>query len=302
MKQSVAALLLILIIQFFITASLLWPDKESANLRTDQTLVAFSASTVDKIRIGDEFDNEVLLIKSGEQWLLPDLENLPADSVKVRALIQSVSGEQETGAIAHSPAARQRFQVADYYYQRRLTLFSAGQALDTLYLGTSPRFRKVHARNDRQNAIYSITLSAFETAATNGAWLESRLLQVRAPLRIDTDFYNLSFESGRWLSGTGRVPNDTELEGLISTLKSLQIDGVAGEELQHELSAVEPDLVMAIQSLTGDVTLTLITVDNKHFISSSEYPIFFTLSAYDFDRLTRVDSRLISGEKVERDT
>mgnify|MGYP000105184428 CR=1 FL=1 len=88
-----------------------------------------------------------------------------------------------------------------------------------------------------------------------------------------------------------------ELKGLISTLKSLQIDGVAGEELQHELSTVEPDLVMAIQSLTGDVTLKLITVDNGHFIYSSEYPIFFTLSAYDFDRLTAVDPRLISGER-----
>jgi hypothetical protein len=38
-------------------------------------------------------------------------------------------------------------------------------------------------------------------------------------------------------------------------------------------------------------------VTNEHFIYSSEYPIFFTLSAYDFDRLTGVDPRLISGEK-----
>ena len=88
-----------------------------------------------------------------------------------------------------------------------------------------------------------------------------------------------------------------ELERLISALKSLQIDGIAGEDLQNELSAVEADLVMAIQSPTGHVTLELITVANEHFIYSSEYPLFFTLSAYDFDRLTRVDLRLISGEK-----
>jgi len=296
-KRLVGVLLLALLIQCGITAILFWPDQRAVNRPTNPTLTSFSSDEIDEIRIGDDFDNEVVLIRSSEQWLLPGLGDLPADSGKVRSLLQRISGEQGAWPIANSSAARQRFQVADYYYQRRLTLFSAGQALDTLYLGTSPRFRKVHARNDRQDAIYSITLSAFETPATNGAWLESRLLQVRAPLRIDTDSYNLSFESGRWLSVTGREPNEMELKGLISTLKSLQIDGVAGEELQHELSTVEPDLVMAIQSLTGDVTLKLITVDNGHFIYSSECPIFFTLSAYDFDRLTRVDSRLISGEK-----
>ena len=297
MKRSVSVLLLALLIQCGITAILFWPDQRAANRATNPPLTSFSSDEIDEIRIGDDFDNEVVLIRSAEQWLLPELEDLPANSVKVRSLLQRISGEQEAWPIAQSSAARQRFQVADYYYQRRLALFSAGQALDTLYLGTSPRFRKVHARNDRQDAIYSITLSAFDTPATSGAWLEPRLLQVRAPLRIDTDFYNLSFESGRWLSGTGRVPNEMQLEGLISALKSLQIDGIAGEDLQQELSAVEADLVMAIQSPTGDVTLELITVANEHFIHSSEYPIFFTLSAYDFDRLTGIDSRLISGER-----
>jgi hypothetical protein len=296
-KRSVGVLLFALLIQCGITAILFWPDQRAVNRPTNPTLTSFSSDEIDEIRIGDDFDNEVVLIRSSEQWLLPDLGDLPADSVKVRSLLQRISGEQGAWPIAHSSAARQRFQVADYYYQRRLTLFSAGQALDTLYLGTSPRFRKVHARNDRQDAIYSITLSAFETPATSGAWLEPRLLQVRAPLRIDTGFYNLSFESGRWLSGTGREPNEMQLERLISALKSLQIDGIAGEELQHELSMVKADLVMKIQSPTGNVTLELISVTNEHFIYSSEYPIFFTLSAYDFDRLTGVDPRLISGEK-----
>lgn len=292
-----SVLLLVLLIQCGITAILFWPDQRAANRPTNPPLTSFSIDEIDEIRIGDDFDNEVVLIRSAEQWLLPELEDLPADSAKVRSLLQRISGEQEAWPIAQSSAARQRFQVADYYYQRRLALFSAGQALDTLYLGTSPRFRKVHARNDRQDAIYSITLSTFDTPATSGAWLEPNLLQVRAPLRIDTDFYNLSFESGRWLSGAGRVPNELQLEGLISALKSLQIDGIAGKDLQQELSAAEADLVMAIQSPTGNVTLELITVANEHFIYSSEYPIFFTLSAYDFDRLTGIDSRLISGER-----
>ena len=66
---------------------------------------------------------------------------------------------------------------------------------------------------------------------------------------------------------------------------------------QRELAAVEADLLMKIQTLAGEVSLELITLDDNYFIRSSEYPLFFKLSAYDFDRLTKIDIRLISGEE-----
>lgn len=264
--------------------------------RTEQALAPFSDSAIDEVRIGDEFDNEVILVRSGKQWLLPELQHVPADLAKVEALLHSIIHQAGSWPIARSPVARQRFQVADYYYQRRLTLMSGGEKLGTLYLGTSPGFRKVHARNEDQDAIYSITLNAFEAPAVSGAWIETRLLQVRAPLRIDADLYNLHFENGHWLSGTGGVPDEQELETLISALKTLQVDGVANEDLQRELSAAEADLILQIQSLAGKVTLELLTLNEEHFIHSSEYPLFFKLSAFDFDRLTDIDFRLISGE------
>jgi hypothetical protein len=48
------------------------------------------------------------------------------------------------------------------------------------------------------------------------------------------------------------------------------------------------------------VTLELITLDGNHFIHSSEYPLFFELSAYDFDRLMGIDFRLVSGEESKQ--
>ena len=297
MNRSVTVLLLLLLIQCGIVVIAFWPAKNPVNGTPEQGLVPFSSGAVDELRIGDEFDNEAVLKKSGVRWLLPDLENLPADPSKVEALLQSFTAQAGSWPIARSSAARQRFQVADYYYERRLTLMSGGEKLGTLYLGTSPGFRKVHARNEDQDAIYSITLNAFEAPAVSGAWIEPRLLQLRAPLRIDADLYNLHFENGHWLSGTGGVPEEQELETLISALRTLQVDGVANEDLQRELSAVEADLILQIQSLAGKVTLELLTLNDEHFIHSSEFPLFFKLSAFDFDRLTGIDFRLISGEE-----
>lgn len=296
MNRAVPVLLLVLLIQCGIVAIVFWPQQSPGTGATGPGLAPFSVDAIDELRIGDEFDNEAILVKSGQQWLLPDLENLPADPAKVDTLLQSITGQAGSWPIARTPAARQRFQVADYYYQRRLTLRSAGEKLATLYLGTSPGYRKVHARNEQQDAIFSIPLNTFETPAVSADWLEPRLLQVRAPLRIDADLYNLHFENGVWLSGTGGTPDEQELETLITALKALQVDGVADEDAQRELSAVEADLVLKIQSLAGDVTLELLTLNDNHFIHSSEYPLFFKLSAYDFDRLMGIDFRLVSGE------
>jgi hypothetical protein len=295
-KRWVTALFFLVLIQVGIVAVMFWPERTSQQTTTEQLLPRFPVNAIDELRISDSFDNEVVLVRSGEQWLLPDRENLPADASKVQALLKDLTTQAGSWPVARSSAARQRFQVAAYHYQKRLTLFSVGEDLGTVYLGTSPGFRKVHARNADQNAIYSIPLNTFEAPASTATWLDSKLLQVRVPLRIDTDLYNLYFENGRWYSATGGRPDKTELDSLLSALKNLQVAGIANEDLQRDLAAAEDDLIMTIESLAGEVTLELIIFENQHYIHSSEFPLFFKLSAYDFDRLTGVDSRLLSGE------
>jgi hypothetical protein len=298
-SRPVTALLLVLLIQCGIVAAVYWPKQLSLQGDAAQTLAPFAASAVDEIRIGDEFDNEAVLRRAGAQWLLPDRDNLPADSAKVDSLLRNLTAQSGSLPIARTPAARQRFQVAEYYYQRRLTLMSGGQTLGTIYLGTSPGFRKLHARNESQDAIYSITLNAQDVPAVNGGWLDPGLLQVRAPVRIDADLYNLSFENGHWQSLTGGTPDEKELNALINALKNLEVEGIANEDLQRELSGREADLVLQIQSLGGEETLELVTLNGQHFVHSSRYPPFFKLNAYDFDKLTGVDVRLLAGEERE---
>jgi hypothetical protein len=299
-NRWITALSLVLLIQCGIVAAVFWPQQSTQQQSASQTFAPFPVNAIDELHISDEFDNEAVLVRSGEQWLLPDLENLPADANRVDALLHDLTTQSGIWPIAQSSTARQRFQVADYYYQKRLTLLSSGQELGTLYLGTSPGFRKVHARNAQQDDIYSITFNAFEIPAVNDGWLDTRLLQVRAPLRIDTDLYNLYFENGRWMSATGGTPDEAELNTLISALRDLQVVGVAGEDLQRDLSAVEADLVMTVQSLAGDVTLEIVTHAGEHFIQSSEFPLFFTC-AKDCERLTGVDAGRIAGEEEEGD-
>ena len=65
---------------------------------------------------------------------------------------------------------------------------------------------------------------------------------------------------------------------------------------KQQLSSIEATLVLDIDSLAGAVQLQLCRLGSKYFIRSSEYPLIFTLSAWDYDRLTTVDVLRISGK------
>ncbi|MCB1676802.1 MAG: hypothetical protein KDI01_10955, partial [Halioglobus sp.] len=133
-----------------------------------------------------------------------------------------------------------------------------------------------------------------------GSWLEPRLLQVRTPVRITADGYTVALRDGDWQSGRGTPVDAREVQALTGALRSLQVDGVAGADAQRDLSQAQADLVLQVAGLGGEVTLELYRRGDRHFIHSSEYPLFFSLSAYDYDRLTGIDLRLVSAAETGR--
>lgn len=297
MNRAGKTLLLILLIQCGILAAIYWPQQAGQISGGEQALLTTSRDSIDEIRVSDTPDTEAVLLKSGERWLLPELENLPADQLMVEKLLDGLTNTQANWPVARSTAARQRFQVADYHHQRRISLFSSGRQLATLYLGTSPGFRKVHARNAGRDPIFSIVFNVFDAPGRSGAWIDRKLLQIRTPVRITADTYSIHREGGDWQTAGGGAPDERELLVLLSALRSLQVDGVASEAAQDQLATAEADLLLQVESLSGELALGLFNQDGEYFISSSEFPFFFNLSAYDYDRLTGIDFQLISPEK-----
>jgi hypothetical protein len=295
-KRTLAGLLLILLIQCALVIAVYWPGAQQRESALE-AMAPFDLKRVNELYVGDEFDNETALRKIGERWFLPELEGLPADTVMVDKLLDTIADSAHNWPIADSVAARQRFRVASYHYRRRISLFGGEEELGTLLLGTSPGFGKIYARNQSQINIYSIPFNAHDAPGVSGAWLDRKLLQTRTPVEITADAYSLRLEGDQWLSGIGKHPDERELQALLTALRSLQIDGLASEDDQRDLAEAEADLVFSIDSLAGAVTLELFRKDERYFIHSSEYPLFFSLSAYDYDRLATIDARLISGEQ-----
>jgi len=294
-NRTIGSLLCILALQCALALAVFWPSPES-HRTSREPLAPFPRERVDMIYVGDEFDNETVLSRAGERWILPELEDLPADGAMVDKLLEAIATDHGGWPAATTIAARQRFQVASYHYRRRIRLLEGDGILATIFLGTSPGFRKVYSRNESQAAIYSIPFNAHDAPGDSGAWLDRKLLQTRTPLGIVADGYSLQRNGETWSSGIGRAPDQRELLALLDVLRSLQIDGLASEDEQRDLADAEADLVLEVESLAGAVKLELFHEGDGYFIHSSEYPLYFTISAYDYDRLAGIDVGLISGE------
>lgn len=282
-------------------AILYWPDSQRLDTDTSRPLLPFDPGTIDEIYLEDEKGNEAVLLRMGGNWLLPDLEGMPIDTQMVDKLIDSISHKAGEWPVATTASSRQRFQVAAYHFQRRISLIGNGELLGTIYLGTSPGFRKVHARNDNGEAIYSIPYNTYDAPTSNDAWLDKTLLQLPEPLRISGANYTVLKQGMQWVSAQGTEPDARELSALLLGLRSLQIEGIANEDMQRTLAIAAPDLRVEVETTEGTTSLTLFTVGEQNFISSSKYNYFFTLSAYDFDRLTTIDESALNPPALTND-
>lgn len=304
MNRITTTLLLILLIQGVITAAVYWPRDDAAQSEiVDGPLLSLEPAAVTRIHIADEQGGEALLQRVDDGWQLPGLMGLPADPDQVQRLLQAL-GQQQTGfPVATSVAARQRFEVTSYRFQRQLTLLHDDTALATVYLGTAPGFRKVHARDAAEDAIYSLDFNSFDAPADDSGWLDRRLLQIAEPLAIAGPGFLLR-RSGNdsWESASGASPEARELEALLVSLRNLQVEGIAGEDEQRSLAGTEPAFELDVVTGEEELKLAFFTLEQDYYLHDSRHDLFFAISGYDFDRLNSLDAARLQGRgEVETD-
>lgn len=286
----------LLLIQLVIVAKLYWPDVAAGSANVSKLLADTGPFLIDEIHIEDGQGNMAVLESHRGGWILPQLGGLPADGERLEQVLQQLTQQDPGWAVAHTLPARQRFQVAHYHYRRKITLLAQEQTISTVYLGTSPGFRKVHARNDQGDDIFSISLNRFDTPTSDDQWLDPSILQIRTPLRIIADGYSLDRSSGTWQLGSGGSPDQRELDALIDALKNLQVEGLASAEQLQGIKGLEAELILEVESLAGVITLSLFEQGEQFYIRSSAFPHLFRLSGYTYEQFTGINTIMLLGE------
>jgi hypothetical protein len=240
-------------------------------------LLSFDPAEVTALNIEDDEGNVVSLAAIEGEWRLGEM---PADSARVAELIESLVGGAANWPVATSESSQARFEVAEDVFQRRVEFGSASGELATLYLGSSPGFRRIHAREAGQEAIFSIDFGVHELPLDASDWLNKQLFQVDSISSVTLpDGATLTRDDEAGWNLDGQRADAEAAESLVDRLAGLSVLGL------HELSAdtvLGDPLTVHIEDDDGRHELTFRFNDaaDEYVLESDRVPGAFTVASY----------------------
>lgn len=219
--------------------------------------LSFDADRVDAVTVANA-EGTVRLAKAGEAWQLPD--GLPADPAKVTAALDKLANAAGGWPVASSAATAKRFEVTAENHQRHVVLDDGDETLADIYLGTSPGYRKVHARRADDDAIYAIAFANYEAGVEPSDWLDKSLLQpagaVTGLRRVDalgaSAFALAKDDDGDWTAASGAALDAGKVATLAGRFTGLTVLDISDAPLPEA-----PYAGFALDDEEGELTLSL---------------------------------------------
>ena len=253
---------------------------------------------VNGMEILDAEGQGVTLQRSADVWELsvPSAEGaefiLPADQAKVTEVLGTLLDLRAPWPVGTTKEARDRFEVTEDAFQRKLTLADASGKAVVVFLGTSPGYRRVHARLAESDEVFSIDFSNYQLPSAAGDWLDGSLLgavgEIAGIERLDG--WVLTRDGEGWLLNDVAADQGAASQ-LAERLDGLRVTGLAelsaaGEVIGTGLPAIAEFLVSDAE---GTYRLALFGSiegnENEYVITSDRYPGGFTLAAYIAEQL-----------------
>jgi hypothetical protein len=166
----------LLVLQIAVAVGLNVSKQDYRAFAPEEKLLSFDAGAVDRIRIDGDADTHVVLHKQDNQWRLPGLHDFPADQGNVKHLLERLAQLKKGWPLATTAGAAKHFKVAETSFERKLTLSQSEKPLATLYVGTSPGFRKVHVRLPDKDDIYAVEFNTYEVGVKPEDWIDKAIL------------------------------------------------------------------------------------------------------------------------------
>ncbi len=289
MNRLTTLLAAALALQLALSVALLWPRENPGASDARLALMNVAADQVDKLIVSSGEDS--LLIQRAESgWVMPDYHGLPVQTSRLNRVLIDLPALPRGWPVASSDTAASRFQVAAEEFQRRVEFYRGEDSQGTVYVGTSPGFRKVHVRPADASQVFAVEFNSFELPLLAAEWLDKSLLQLRDVTDIEGLDYRLSREGDRWRGSEAAPPSTDVVDTLVNGLTSLRVTGAADIATASLLSDLSAPPTLQVTAGGERYAFRLYEMEDNYFIQREDIPVFFSLSALDYDRLNDVDA------------
>lgn len=256
-----------------------------------EPLLDFAIDGVDRLVISSA-DDSTSLRKTGGQWQLQE-HALPAIGTKVQGLLDNLAGLQTAWPVADTASSRERFEVSEKNFQRRLQLYQGERLLGEYYFGTSPGFRRTHGRRAGEDEVYSLAFNNVDLPAAEADWLDKTLLALNEPTRIQGPDFVLARDGTEWklepAEGEEAAPelNRSKVDNLVSAFDNLRIQRRA--ELPPAEDGTEPEVWdFEVVDADGTWQYRFTRAGDTRLAKRQDRELHFAVGSYDFDRIAGI--------------
>ena len=282
MNTRLSMLMIIAGVQLLIVAALLLASTSSTS-DGPEPFLSFEPESIDRVMLDNGDGGELTLARSNDGWALAS--GMPADDEKMTGVLSKLHELKRSWPVATSSAIQNRFEVGDDKHQRHVQLYASEDLQADFYLGTSPGYRRVHAREIDSGDIFSIDFSNYEIPTTVDEWLDKTLLGASGEVTevAREDSWRLNKGEEGWLLDDVTADQDAA-DRLVRRFADLRIMGVLVDEDGGATTAegVELRATFQVFDTDGQQTLEIYyrTEEDDYLVQGDRVVGTFTLATY----------------------
>lgn len=334
MEKTIRYLGILLVAQLALTVAFFSYGPDLAAVRPDTPLLTIDKAKVDRLVIEGDEGKKVVLKKQDEGWILPDHFGFPANTQKTEAMLGRLQALKHGMPVATTSGALKRFKVSAEAFERRITFGKGKDNLATVFLGTSPGVRRVHARTDQDKKVFSVNFAAHEAPFQAEAWEDKEVLKVpekdieniqvlnltlvrqepaKEPTKDETepsakDTAQTEEKTPVW-QADGLKPGESlktdDVTKLVKTLAELRIKKVLGIQSEDKYGLKTPKLKISVtQKGKGAIEYQIGAYEDgsAFVVKVSSRPEYFEIPKYALDPLIEGATRdkLVMTPKAEQ--
>ena len=228
-------------------------------------------------------EESVDLLREGDSWVLGD--GKPADGEKIERVFSDFTSVKGGWPVATSISSAERFEVADDLFQKHVVLSISDDVVADVYIGTSPGYRNIHARNAGSSSVYSIKFSSYELSTDSTGWLDKKLLSADGELTqiIREGKFTLTKNDGTWVSDPLVELDVEEVDTFVDRFADLSVYDFN----DVDLAEIEP-IQFTLTDAAGDYTLSMYHDEENDdwTASSNKFDGSYSISSYIAKQMT----------------
>ncbi len=287
MNRKIRLLIGVLALQGCLAGVLYVTRNSTGAYQPNESLLNIEAGAFDKITIEEKDKPALTLQKTNDQWILPGHFQFPADPAKIKSIVEKLVDMKKPWPLAETRKAKKLFKVTEKEFEKKITFLKEDKVVQTLLIGTSPGYRKVHVRVPDSSKIYAIEFNTYQASTDPVAWENKDFLHLdrhQVSRIIMPSFTVANGENGFSLQDMqeGQELNENEMGQFITKMTNMSFKEVLGTEEKPAYNQSQPDLQYSVELTTGqkiDYVFSQPKGEDHYVLKPSHTPYYFKFSS-----------------------